>query len=145
MTDRQSDQSEPIPIERDDVHVMYLRTSDDLEKSGPLWERLESQVGLRGRKFFGAFYASANEYRVCVQMKEGDDPKALGLETGTLPGGRYLRKRLRGEAPEVYKQIGPTFQMMVRSYQPYETRPGIEFYRKHGEIDCLLRVVNTEP
>jgi hypothetical protein len=61
-----------------------------------------------GRKFFGTFDSSTREYRVCVQVNEGDDPAAaLGLESGTLPGGRYLRARLRGEPPGVYERIGP--------------------------------------
>ncbi len=129
-----------MPIERDETQVMFLRTADDPATFGPLWERLEALVGLRGRKFFGAFYPSAEEYCVCVQMRAGDDPAALGLESGTLPGGRYLRARLRGEPPQVYERIGPTFEALAKEAQPDETRPGIEFYRKRDEIDLLLPI-----
>ena len=38
-----------------------------------------------------------------------------GLESGTLPGGRYLRARLRGDPPAVYERIGPTFDEMSAS------------------------------
>jgi len=100
-------------------------------------------VGLRGRKFFGAFDPSTREYRVCVQVREGDDPAALGLESGTLPGGRYLRARLRGEPPEVYERIGPTFAALVKAARADETRPSIEFYRHRDEIDLLLPVADS--
>jgi hypothetical protein len=48
-------------------------------------------------------------------LRTGDEPaetrrgwERLGaVESGTLPGGRYLRARLRGEPPEVYERIRP--------------------------------------
>ena len=71
-------------VERDEIAVMFIRTPDDVEAFGPAFERLEGLVGLRGRKFYGAFYPREKEYRACVEVKEGDDPEALGLESGTL-------------------------------------------------------------
>ena len=127
-------------VERDETPVMFLRTSEDPAASGSLWERLEGAVGLRGRKFFGVFDPATGEYRLCVQAKEGDDPAALGLESATLAGGRYVRARLRGEPPEVYERIGPTFAALARAVDPDETRPSIEFYRQRDEIDLLLPV-----
>jgi hypothetical protein len=118
---------EATPIEFVETQVMFLRTTDEPAKFGPLWERLEALVGLRGRKFFGALY---QEYRACVEMRKDNDPTALGLESGTLPGGRYLRARLRGEPPGVYERIGPTFEALVKEANPDETRPSIEFYRQ---------------
>src|SRR2546421_12384192 len=97
---------------------MFLRTEDEPVEMRRGWEQLEAVVGLRGRKFFGAFDPSTREYRVCVQVREGDDPAALGLESGTLRGGRYLRARLRGEPPEVYERIGPTFRGAGESSSP---------------------------
>jgi hypothetical protein len=130
------------PVERDEVEVMFLRIRDMVEEMGPAWQRLEELVGTRGRKFFGAFYPATGEYRICVQTQEGDDPDALGLETGSLPGGRYLRTRLRGEPPELYDQIKPTFEALASSADSDETRPGIEHYRRHDEIDLLLPVAD---
>jgi hypothetical protein len=130
---------EAAPVERDDVEVMFISIRDDVGEMREAWARLEELVGTRGRKFFGAFYPSTKEYRVCVQVKD-DDADALGLETGTLPGGRYLRARLRGEPPDVYDRIGPTFRELVGSTTPDESRPSIEFYRRRDEIDLLLPV-----
>ena len=41
-----------------------------------------------GRHFYGAFDAAANDYRACVEMREGDELVARP-RVGTLPGGRY--------------------------------------------------------
>ena len=53
---------------------------------------------MRGRKFFGAFDATLDEYWVCVQLRASDDPAGLRCEIGELPGGRYLRSQPRGRA-----------------------------------------------
>ena len=132
----------PAPIEREEIDVIFLRIHDDVDEMKAAWEKLEGLVGTRGRKFYGAFYPSTREYRVCVQAQEMDDPAALGLESGTLPGGRYLRARLRGEPPEVYDRIEPAFQVLARSATPDERRPSIEFYRRRDEIDLLLPVAD---
>jgi hypothetical protein len=131
---------EATPVERDEIAVMFIRTADDVEAFGPAFERLEQLVGLRGRKYYGAFYPREKEYRACVQTKEGDDAEALGLEAGRLPGGRYLRARLSGEPPELYSRIGPTFEALIAENAPDESRPSIEFYRRFDEVDLLLPV-----
>jgi len=119
---------------------MFIRTPDDPEQFGPAFRRLEELVGTRGRKFYGAFYPREKEYRACVLAQDGDDAAALGVEAGTLPGGRYLRTRLRGEPPELYARIGPTFDKLVGLAAADESRPSIEFYRRHDEVDLLLPV-----
>jgi DNA gyrase inhibitor GyrI len=127
-------------VEREPVDVMFIRTRDDPAEMGPAWGRLEGLVGTRGRKFFGAFYPSTKEYRVCVQIKDEDDPSALGLETDTLPGGRYLRERIQGEPPALYDRIRPGFEELLKKATSDQTRPSIEFYRRRDEIDLLLPV-----
>jgi hypothetical protein len=129
-----------VPVERDEIAVMFIRTPDDVMAFGPAFERLEQLVGLRGRRYYGAFYPREKEYRACVEVKEGDDPQTLGLESGTLPGGRYLRARLSGEPPELYGRIGPTFEALIAQTPPDESRPSIEFYRRFDEVDLLLPV-----
>jgi hypothetical protein len=96
VSDRVPDDVAATPVERAETEVMFLRTKDEPAEMWRGWERLEAVVGLHGRKFFGTIDPSTREYRVCVQVRDRDDPAALGLESGTLPGGRYLRARLRG-------------------------------------------------
>ena len=123
-----------------EMAVMFVRCNDDVSKFGALWQDLETRVGLKGRKFYGAFYEDAEEYRACVLQMPDDDPGALELEVGSLPGGTYLRARIRGEAPQIYEKIEPTFQFMFQCAQRDLSRPQIEFYRSHGEIDCLMPI-----
>jgi DNA gyrase inhibitor GyrI len=72
-------------------------------------------------------------------VREGDE-LVPGLKSGTLPGGRYLRARLRGDPPAVYERIGPTFNELGRQAKPDETRSYLEHYRRLDEIDLLLPV-----
>ena len=76
--------SAPI-VERDDRRVMFRRTTDEQEAITRTWAEVERAIGsLRGRKFYGVFDTTTNEYRVCVQWREGDDAAALGLEDGSF-------------------------------------------------------------
>ena len=128
-------------LNRDETPVMFRRARDESAAIRHAWAELEATVGsLRGRKFFGAFDPATGEYRACTQLRDDDDPDALGLEVGTLPGGPYLRERLKGEPPEIYERIGPTFDKLVEQAPCDETRPSIEFYRSRDVIDLLLPV-----
>jgi len=130
-----------VLIERNDVRVMFKRVADEQSAISRGMVELEEAIGsLRGRKFYGAFDASGSEYRVCVQLREDDQPDALGLEVGTLPGGRYARVRLQGEPPGVYRLIAPAFKKLAERADRDRSRPGIEFYRRHDVVDLLLPV-----
>jgi DNA gyrase inhibitor GyrI len=72
-------------------------------------------------------------------VREADD-LVSGLESGTLPGGTYLRARLRGEPPGIYERIKPTFDELMRQAPADESRPSLEHYRRHDEIDLLLPI-----
>jgi len=140
VTAQRPDPPDTVLVEREEVAVMYRVTDDNPEEMGRAWAELEAVVGLRGRKFFGTFQPSTGEYRVCVQLRDGDDPEALGLKVGTLPDGRYLRLRLEGEPPAVYERIAPSFEALVKQADPDPDRPSIEFYRRRDVIDLLLPV-----
>jgi len=78
-----------VIVERDDVRVMFRCTTD--EQHAITQTDVEAAIGsLRGMKFYGVFEPSANEYRVCVQWRDGDDAQNLGLEQGVIPGGTYV-------------------------------------------------------
>lgn len=119
---------------------MFKRVADEVTAIGRGMREVEEAVGLRGRKYYGAFN-NDGEYRVCVQFREGDDPEALGLEVGSLPGGRYARERLTGDPPDVYELIGPTFERLCGRPDRDPSRPGIEFCRRKDVIDLLLPIV----
>jgi hypothetical protein len=119
---------------------MFKRVADEPAAISRGMAEVEAAVGLRGRKYYGAFDADGNEYRVCVQLRDGDDANTLGLEVGMLPGGRFARIRLTGEPPDVYRLIGPTFERLSLRPDHDRSRPGIEFYRRRDVIDLLLPV-----
>lgn len=126
-------------IERDEIAVQFVRVPDGLELIRRAWNELEAVVSVRGRHFYGAFDPVADDYRACVEVRQGDG-LVPGLESGTLPGGRFLRARLHGDPPGVYERIGPTFDELTKYTKPDETRPSLEHYRRHDEIDLLLPI-----
>jgi hypothetical protein len=126
-------------VEREEIAVQFVRVSDGLDEIGRAWNELESVVALRGRHFYGSYDPVADDYRACVEVGEGDESMP-GLESGTLPGGRYLRARLRGEPPGIYQRIKPTFDALSAHAARDDGRPSLEHYRRHDEIDLLLPI-----
>jgi hypothetical protein len=129
-------------VERSDVPVMFKRCTDEQAAITRAWAELEQAVGsLRGRKFYGVFDPVGREYRACAELREGDDPRRLGLELGALAGGRYARVRLTGEPPAVYALIAPAMKRLAQRPDSDHDRPSIEFYRRRDVIDLLQPVV----
>ena len=131
--------SQQVVVERAQTPVMFKRVADEVTAIGRGMQEVEEAVGL-GRKYYGAFN-NDGEYRICVQLREEDNPQEFGLEVGTLPGGRYARERLTGEPPKIYELIGPRFERLSSRRDRDPSRPGIEFYRRMDVIDLLLPVV----
>jgi hypothetical protein len=126
-------------VDRPDVRVMYLEVADRPDEIQAGWAELEERLGsLSGRRFFGAF--DGDRYRVCVGIADGDDPDTLGLRLATLPGGSYLRLRLQGEPPELYSLLPAAFEKLEAIGARDVMRPGIEFYRRHDQVDALMPV-----
>ena len=132
--------SHQVVIERTETPVMFKRVADEVTAIRRGMQEVEHAVGLRGRKYYGVF-DNDGEYRICVQLRDSDDPQTLGLEVGSLPGGRYARERLTGEPPKIYELIGPTFERLATRTDRDPSRPGIEFYRRRDVIDLLLPIV----
>ena len=103
---------------REPTDVMLVRTADQLSEIQRAWASFEAAVGLRGRKFYGAFDPVSATYSVCAVLRPEDDPLEFGAEHGTLPGGRYACVRLRGEPPAVYEEIGPTAERLAQRRTP---------------------------
>jgi len=133
--------SEEHVLVREPVEVMLVRVADEISEIRRAWAAFETAVGLRGRKFYGAFDPVAGTYSVCAVLRPGDDPAAFGAERGTLPGGRYACVRLHGEPPAVYEQIGPTAERLAQRPDADSSRPTLEYYRRHDVIAVLVPVV----
>ena len=123
-----------------DVTVMLQRTRDALPAIQELWPRFETLVGLRGRRMYAMVDLAGGTYAACTPVRGDDDPAALGLETGVLPGGWYLRARITGEPPGLYERIAPAMQALAAEATMDPGRPQVEYYRRHDEIELWVPV-----
>jgi hypothetical protein len=126
-----------VLVERQPTPVLFVACEDEIGAIRAAWERLEAVVPLRGRRFFGAFYADGS-YRACVERLP--EEAAGDLAEGELPGGRYLRERLRGEPPAIYDRLQATFEALEARGRRDLARPGIEHYRRRDQIDVFMPV-----
>jgi predicted RNA-binding protein with PIN domain/DNA gyrase inhibitor GyrI len=129
-------------VERDEVAVLYIGQQGPPAEVAPrVWERLQSAVpDFASRRCYGVFYPTASEYRACIEIGDFAEDAKFGLESAVLPGGTFLRARLRGEPSEIYRQIGPTFDALSKAAEPDLDRPSLEYYRRPGEVDVLLPI-----
>lgn len=109
----------PARIQRDDVVVMQQATVDGV----PHIQLVDT---------------TGHTYGACTPLRDGDDPEQLAL--ATLPGGPYLRGRIVGEPPQLYAQIGPGMAELERHAEVDSTRPLVEYYRRHTEIELRVPV-----
>ena len=123
----------------DDFEVMYIEAADGLNGAQAAFQDLEGRLdSLRGRRFFGTYH---NErYRACVAPRDPEEPTTLGLETWTVPGGRYARRKLMDWESRVH-MIGDEFDAMDTEHSWDETRPSIEFYRSRRELILYLPIL----
>jgi hypothetical protein len=119
---------------------MERSTIDDLAHIQAIWPLFEHLVGLRGRKMYARADEQLNTYTVCTPIKPGDDPEALGLHTGTLQGGTYLRGQLIGDPPSVYERIGQGMQELRALVEMDLSRTLVEFYRRHDQIELWVPI-----
>ncbi|HEX9034788.1 MAG TPA: GyrI-like domain-containing protein [Streptosporangiaceae bacterium] len=127
--------SEPRRVFKSDVLVMLERTTDELSAIHALWPRFERRVGLRGRKMYALVDVSAGSYATCTPVKPEDDPGALGLDIGVLPGGWYLVARIVGEPPALYDRIAPAMTALIGLAAVDRARPQVEFYRRYDQVE----------
>ena len=141
MGSKQKDGSEgDSVVVREETPVLYVRAEGGPAGAPGAFARLETALGgPRGRRFYGWFHGG--EYRACAVRKEGDDPTALGLAEGTLPGGPYARARHEGP----FHTIHETFHALGLRHAVDPDRADLEDYRREDEVWALLPVRLTLP
>ncbi|PPF87233.1 AraC family transcriptional regulator [Pseudoclavibacter sp. RFBJ3] len=115
----------------------------DLEEVQTAWPAFEGAFdSLQGRRMMGLIFGGDAVYRLATARLDRDVDNALGLDESIIPGGDYLRLRLRGEAPGLYGQIEAAFDVLftLAHHDHDPERPHIESYRREGEIDCLVPI-----
>ena len=129
----------PSYVQRAEVTVRYVEVADELSQIQIAWPRLEAAVGaLTGRRFLAAFDPVEGWYRACVETRDDITAGERRLPETLLPGGRFLRVRLRGTPPGLYEEIGPAYRSLLTLAARDDTRPSLEHYRRHDQIDILM-------
>ena len=135
-------------IELHDIQVMRVRA--DMKGNGPsaAFDLLESRLAtIKGRKFYGVFRLLPNgeeEYYACVEISETDDPEKLSLETGTIPGGLYVRRKVMNWEQVIRNGQLPSIINDLASGKEIDTqRPTIEYYRSNVELQLLVPVAQN--
>jgi hypothetical protein len=133
-------------VTRQDTAALSRDVPLDLAAIQEAWPVFESAFdSLHGRRMMGLIDNRAGTYRLCTERLPRDKENRLGLDETTIPGGRYLRLRLIGDAPGVYGQIAEAFDELFEYADHDPARPLIEFYRREGEVDCLVPVNAVVP
>lgn len=140
-------------VELEDIPVLRVRA--EMKGKGPsaAMDLLESKLPtLNGRRFYGAFRilpSGEEEYYACVERIATDDPGKLQLESGTIPGGKYARRKINnwekiireGRLPEIFHEF-------VLANEPKidhrEIRPSLEYYRSRDELIIFVPLKEAE-
>ncbi len=136
-------------VERAEIQV--LRIQADMQGGGPAaaMQELESKLpSIKGRKFYGAFriLPGGEEYFACVERAGSDDPVAMGLGEGQIPGGLYIRRKVLNWSKVVASgQLPSASKDMIHHYDVDRSRPELEYYRSMTELHILVPVRSKAP
>ena len=128
-------------VTRTDLPALSLDVPLDLTEVQKAWPRFEAALdSLQGRRMMGLVFNRENIYRIATSKLDRDGDHSYDLEETVVPGGKYLRLTLVGDPPGGYSRIGAAFDALLEHADHDPERPLIEFYRREGEIDCLVPV-----
>ena len=128
-------------VRRADLSVLSMDVPLDLAQVQRAWPKFEASLdSLRGRRMMGLVFNRQNIYRIATSKLDRDSDHSYDLQQTVVPGGDYLRLTLVGTAPEVYSHLGAAFDALFEQAEHDPDRPLIEFYRREGEVDCLVPV-----
>jgi hypothetical protein len=124
-----------------DIPVMYVAGEAGApigEQAPRAFKALEASLStLKGRRFYGVVVD--DEYRACVAIDSHDHVGARPHRTWTIPGGRYVRRRIPDWERRV-EDIAPTCQALSRRADFDPSRYIIEYYRSQRELLVMVPV-----
>ena len=98
-----------------------------------------------GRQFIGAVNLNNNEvnYKACLVQNSIDEHLSLGLDSYTIPGGKYVTNKLLNWTKNTHL-IKEMFNEMEHKYRFDATRPQLEYYKSNRELVLMLPVILRE-
>jgi hypothetical protein len=129
-------------VQLSDIAVIYMageRGKPISEQAPAAFDKLEAKLAtLKGRHFYGVVVDG--EYRACVALRPEDDRNHLTHPTWTIPGGKYVRRKIADW--ETHRdEIGPTM-MRLRDRKDLDvSRPCIEYYRSQRELLLMAPIL----
>jgi hypothetical protein len=124
-----------------DTRVMYVAGDPERpipEQAKKAFTELESAfTSFRGRRFYGVIIDK--EYRACSSITELDSQSDLPHRTMIIPGGKYVRMRIRDWQKHT-DQIGPAFEELYSLPNVDSIRPAIEYYRGRHELIIMVPI-----
>ena len=134
-------------VERDEVEV--FRYPADMTGAGPkpAFDVLMSTLpNAMGREIFGTYRAREGppEYYACARRLPSDPARYKDLETGTIPGGLYVRRVYLADWRSLIPEIPGSFHRLIEEFHHDSARPSIEFYRGDNELHLLLPVLDRK-
>jgi hypothetical protein len=132
-------------VEREEVEV--FRTAADMTGAGPkpAFELLFSSLPRpEARECYGTYRARDGppEYYACAGRLASDPATYRGLETGSIPGGLYVRRIYPGDWRRMIEEIPGQFQRFLAEFHHDVSRPSIEFYVGDHELQLFLPVLD---
>ena len=128
-------------VTAEDVPVMYVagqRGRPIAEQAPEAFKTLEAKLSsLKGRKFYGIVIG--DEYRACVAITPNDDAASLPHPTWTIPGGRYVRRKIENWEENLHR-IGTSVEELRRRSDFDPTRSSVEYYRSRKELLLMVPV-----
>ena len=128
-------------VTTEDVPVMYVaakRGRPIAEQAPEAFKTLEAKLSsLKGRKFYGIVIG--DEYRACVAITPNDDASSLPHPTCTIPGGRYVRRKIENWEENLHL-IGTSVEELRQRPDFDPTRSCVEYYRSRKELLLMVPV-----
>ena len=124
----------------DPIPMVFVEAQDGPRGAREAFHKLEHGLdSLKGRRFYGLISEEGHKYLACVALETDDNPGQLGLLTGVVPGGQYVKTKVEDWSAKL-ASIADMFQSLREKFLEDESRPRVEFYRSQKELFLFLPV-----
>ncbi len=128
------------------ILTMSIKVSEFPDGVKTAFTRLEKKLNNKnGRQFFGAANVKNNEldYKACLVQNNEFEHLSLGLESYTIPGGKYITHRLINWSKNTHL-IKEIFGELESKYLFDASRPQLEYYKNNRELLLMLPIIPRE-